>query len=105
MVDLGNAGPLLTGALFGGALYTGVSRFRARLDSNVPLFFYLALVAYAIANPLRLNPYVLYVAVISGLLLRFEFMNDKVIAVVRVIEAACLVYLALRLSQVLLYGY
>lgn len=105
MVDLGNAGPLLTGALFGGSLYVGVSRFRTRLDSNVPLFFYLALVAYGIANPLRINPYVLYVAVIAGLLLRFEFMNDKVIMVVRFVETACLVYLALRLAQVLLTGY
>ena len=105
MVDLGNAGPLLTGALFGGALYVGVSRFRSRLDSNVPLFFYMALVAYAIANPVSLNPYVLYIAVISGLLLRFEFMNEKVILVIRFFETACLVYLALRLGQLLIYGY
>jgi hypothetical protein len=105
MVDLGNAGTIIDAALFAGSAYVGVSRFRGKLESNVPLFYYLALVAFGIANPLVINPYVLYVAVIAGLLLRFEFMNQKVISVVRLVESACLIFIGLRLAQVLVYGY
>jgi hypothetical protein len=104
-MELGNAGTLLNGALLGGALYVGMSRFRGKLESNVPLFFYLALVAYASANPFKVNPYVLYVSVVAGLLLRFEFMNQKVVWVVRLIEVVCLSYIGIRMAQLLFTGY
>jgi hypothetical protein len=105
MIDFGNAGWILKGVLLAGTLLVAMSRFRGKLDSNVPLFYYLALVSFSIANPNRINPYVLYVAVIAGLLLRFEFMNQKVIGMVRLIEVGCLAYVGLRLAQLLVTGY
>jgi hypothetical protein len=105
MIDFANAGSILKTALLAGTVFVAMSRFRGKLDSNVPLFYYLALVAYGSANPNRINPYVLYVSVVAGLLLRFEFMNEKVMWVVRIFEVTCLAYVGMRLAQLILTGY
>jgi len=52
-----------------------------------------------------LNPYVVYVAVVCGLFVRFEFMNERVVFFIRIIEVASLVHICVRLIGTLLKGF
>lgn len=58
---------LTVGAMF--------ARLKARPDSNLPFFYYFFLFAYHINFGGVLNPTSVYVAVVCGLFLRFEFMS------------------------------
>jgi hypothetical protein len=71
-----------------------ITRFRAKPDTNWPLFYYLAAVAFHLTVPGVLNEYVLYGGVVSALLLRFEFLGGFPNVVVRVLELVCLALLA-----------
>lgn len=99
---MSNIGFLFTVGLFGGSLWLALTRFRLRLDNNWPLVYYFAAVVYINLYPLTVNPYVVYVAVICALLLRFEFMSDRLIAMVRIIEIIALVHVAWTLLQLLM---
>lgn len=90
---MSNIGFLFTVGLLAGTVWLGVSRLRLRLDNNWPLVYYFAAVVFLNSYPLVLNPYVVYVAVICALLLRFEFMNERLIALVRIIEVVALVHI------------
>lgn len=91
-----NAGILLLIALTLGALWLTFSRFRFRADLNWPLVYYFALVSYHLSHPLKLNEYLVYVAVVSALFLRFEFMNEKFAFVFKLLECGCLLALTWR---------
>ena len=68
------------------------ARFKMRIDSTWPLFYYLALVAYAKTFPDIFEPFMVYIGVVCGLFLRFEFMGGFILQVVRFIELATLGY-------------
>ena len=71
-----------------------ITRFRAKPDTNWPLFYYLAVVAFHLSVPGVLNDLILYVGVVSALLLRFEFLGGFLAVVVRILELVCLALLA-----------
>ena len=71
-----------------------VTRFRAKPDTNWPLFYYLAVVSFHLFVPGLLNEWILYAGVVSALLLRFEFLGGFLAVVVRIIEIVCLALLA-----------
>jgi len=87
---------LLTFILVGLTLWVVVSRFTRNLESNWPLVYYLVVVAHLKAFEGGLNPYVVYLAVVCGLFLRFEFMGGAVLKIFRVIELGTLTYIAWR---------
>ena len=85
-----------TAIMLGLTLWLVVGRFKARADSNWPLFYYLALVAYHQGFVGRLNPGVVYTAVVTALFLRFEFMGGWFNILLRFLELASLLYFCWR---------
>jgi hypothetical protein len=104
-MGLSNFALLTTFALAVGALWIALSRSRTRLDSNWPLLFYGAVLLHANSYPFVINAWLLYVTVVCGLLLRFEFMNTKVVSVVRVLEIGALMALSWQMFRVLWVEY
>lgn len=100
-MDIGNTGLVATFSLLMGATWIAFMRFRMKPDSSWPLIFYLVLVVYSNQFGRAIPPYVLYIAVVAGLLLRFEFMNERLILFVKVIEVTCLVVIAYHLLKIL----
>lgn len=100
-MDIGNTGLVATFSLLMGATWIAFMRFRMKPDSSWPLIFYLVLVIYSNQFGQAIPPFVLYLSVVCGLLLRFEFMNERLILFVKVIEVACLVMIAYRLLHIL----
>lgn len=98
---MSNIGFLFTVGLLAGTLWLAFTRLRLRLDNNWPLVYYFAAVVYLNLYPLTLNPYVAYVAVICALLLRFEFLSERLVALVRIIEVVALVHIGWTLFSIL----
>ena len=95
-------GMLLGFALAVATLWLGINRWSIKLDSNWPLIYYALLVLFSNSFPSLLNPYVLYLAVICGLFLRFEFLNDRIIFFIRIIEIGCFIHIGYVLFSTLL---
>jgi len=100
---MGNIGLLVTIILTAATGWIAFSRFRMRLDNSWPLFYYLGLVMYLNAYDMVLNPYVVYVAVVCALLIRFEFMNERLVFFVRIIEVACLAHIGWRMLSAIFH--
>ncbi len=98
---MSNIGFLFTVGLLAGTLWLAISRLRLRLDNNWPLLYYFGAVVYLNLYPLTLNPYVAYVAVVCALLLRFEFLSERLVALVRIIEFLALVHIGWSLFNIL----
>lgn len=98
---MSNIGFLFTVGLLGATVWLAVTRLRLRLDNNWPLVYYFAAVVYLNTYPLTLNPYVAYVAVICALLLRFEFLSERLVALVRIIEIVALAHMGWTLFGIL----
>jgi hypothetical protein len=64
-------------------------RLKGNFETNIPLFYYGIMVYYVVAYE-ALPPVVVYIALILGLLLRFEFMNTKVAKALMVLECCAL---------------
>ena len=88
---MNNLGLLLSFILAVSTVCLAFARFRIKPDNNWPLLYYFGLVGFLNTYDLVLNPNAVYVAVVCALLLRFEFMNARVIFVVRLVEVASLV--------------
>jgi hypothetical protein len=88
---------LLTFILLVLTAWVVVGRFTLSLESNWPLVYYLMVVAHLKAFDGGLNPYCVYVAVVCGLFLRFEFMGGVILNLFRVMEMVTLAYIAWRL--------
>lgn len=73
-------------ALIAGAFIVLYTRARKWLDSNVPLFYYGIMIAYTNTLEGRLSPWVIYAGSALALLLRFEFMNTGMTALVQTLE-------------------
>jgi len=86
----------VTLALIGLTIWIIVSRFTFKLESNWPLFYYLFVVGYLKAFEGSLDPYLVYVGVVAGLFLRFEFMGGVFLKFVRGTELAVLAYVIYR---------
>jgi hypothetical protein len=72
------------------AVYALMNLFKRRLDSNIPLVFYCAAMAFMASTGRELNT-VLFLAGLGGaLVLRFEFMNRWVTNVVWAFEVAAM---------------
>jgi hypothetical protein len=95
---MGNVGLLFTVCLLLATVWLAFSRFRMRLENSWPLIYYLGVVIYLNGFERVLDPYVVYVAVICALLLRFEFLNERLVFFVRLIEVCALAHMAWRFS-------
>ena len=65
-------------------------RLKGNSQTNIPLIYYGIIVYYVVANDTQLSPVFVYIALILGLLLRFEFMNIKVTKAVSLLECCAL---------------
>ena len=93
---------VLTLILMALTIWLGVSRFTAGLDSNWAMVYYVLLVAHLKAFDGGLNPYWVYVGVVAGLLLRFEFMGGAVLKVVWGMELAAMTYYVWRFVSLIM---
>lgn len=98
---MSNISFLFTVGLLAGTLWLAFTGLRMRLENNWPLVYYFGAVVYLNLHPLTLNPYVAYVAVICALLLRFEFLSERLVALVRIIEVIALVHIGWSLFNIL----
>jgi hypothetical protein len=88
-MDLSNVGLVLTFALAVATVWLAVNRFSLKLENSWPLVYYGLLVLFSNMYPTALNAYVLYISVICGLMLRFEFLNDRIVFFFRIVEMVC----------------
>jgi ABC-type iron transport system FetAB permease component len=72
-----------------------------KADTSWPMMFYLVLVSYSNQYDQAVPAYVLYVSVVCALLLRFEFLNERLIYFVKIIEVICLVIIGYVLLTIL----
>ncbi len=86
----------ISAVLLGLTIWVGVSRFTSKLENNWPLFYYVFLVLYLKTFDRALDPYTIYVGVVSALFLRFEFMGGWFLKFVRTVEMAVLGYVVYR---------
>jgi hypothetical protein len=100
-MDISNAGLLLMFALAVATLWLASNRFSLKLDNNWPLVYYALLVLFSNLYPRTLNAQVLYAAVICGLMLRFEFLNERIVYFFRILEMACFGVIGWRLFELL----
>ena len=99
---MNNIGLLLSFVLLLGTVWLAIARFQTRPDTSWPLVYYFTLVVYLNSYELVLNPNVVYVAVVCALLLRFEFLNARVVFFVRIIEFGTLVHIGYSLGAALM---
>jgi hypothetical protein len=99
---MNNIGLLLAFVLLLGTVWLAIARFQTKPDTSWPLVYYFMLVAFLNAYELVLNPNVVYVAVVCALLLRFEFLNERLIFFVKIIEFSTLVHIGYRLGTALM---
>ena len=102
-MNFSGIGMLLGFALAVATLWLATNRWSIKLDSNWPLVYYFLLVVFANTYANIINPYVLYLAVVCGLFLRFEFLNDRIILFIRLIEIICFVHIGYVLSRTVLH--
>jgi hypothetical protein len=93
---------IATVALLLFTILMAVFRYTNRLDSNWPLVFYLLLVLHTKIFEGGLNPYVTYVAIVTALFIRFEFMGGIILKFFRLVELCCLAYFGWRLFGLLM---
>lgn len=79
-----------------------ITRYRTKLESNWPLFYYVALGGYAGKFEETMHPIVVIVATSMALLLRFEFLGGWVLKAVQFVETAMLVFVLWRCIQLVL---
>ncbi len=83
----------LTTVLLGSiTVYILMVRWRSRPDTNWPLFYYIGLFAYTKSFDMVIEPLVLYLAVVCGLLIRFEYLSGWILTFIKVVETLCLIY-------------
>jgi len=98
---MGNVGLLLSFLLLCATMWLASARFRMRVDSNWPLFYYAGLVTYLNSFDLVLLPWVVYAAALSAIFQRFEFLNERFVFLLRLIEVCALAHVGLCLARIL----
>src|SRR6202035_2128843 len=82
------------------ALFVVYTRLKNWLDSNVPIFFYVILIAFMKSVDGEVPLWLMLTAFALGLVLRFEFMNVTFARVVKVFELCALgtiIYFCVRM--------
>jgi hypothetical protein len=74
--------------LFG--LFVIYTRFKNWLQSNVPIIFYIVLIAYMQSTEGSVPFWLIFTGFALALMLRFEFMNNGFTRVVKVLEVTAL---------------
>ncbi|MDP2998525.1 MAG: hypothetical protein AAB654_07135 [Acidobacteriota bacterium] len=92
----------VTLVLMGLTVWLGVSRQNTKLGTNWPLFYYVFLVGYLKVFEGSLDPYMVYVGVVSALFLRFEFIGGWFLKFVRGTELFILAYVIYRCLALIL---
>ena len=72
------------------ALFVIYTRLKNWLDSNVPIFFYVILIAYMKAVEGTVPLWLMLTAFALALVLRFEFMNVTFARIVKIVELCAL---------------
>jgi hypothetical protein len=71
-------------------LFVIYTRFKNWLDSNVPIFFYVILIAFVESFGVEVPLWLMLTSFALGLVLRFEFMNVPFARVVKIFELCAL---------------
>ncbi|MGD0295781.1 MAG: hypothetical protein ABSE86_01615 [Bryobacteraceae bacterium] len=87
---MSNAASVTTILMAALALYVIYTRLKNWLESNVPIFYYVFLVIYMRAIEGSVPIWLSLAGMCCALILRFEFMNELFIKVVKFIEMAIL---------------
>jgi len=87
-----DASSVTTALIVAFALFVIYTRFKNWLDSNVPIFFYVILIAFMTSGFVdsSIPLWLMLTAFALGLVLRFEFMNVTFARVVKVFELCSL---------------
>jgi hypothetical protein len=65
-------------------------RLKGNSETNIPLIYYGIIVYYVVSHDTALSPVFVYIALVLGLLVRFEFMNIKLMKAVSLLECCAL---------------
>jgi hypothetical protein len=88
---MSNAASVTTALMAAFALFVIYTRFKNWLESNVPLLYYLALIIYMQAVEGSVPMWLSLAGLCCALILRFEFMNEVFIRIVKLVEMVVLV--------------
>ena len=88
---MSNAASVTTALMAAFALFVIYTRFKNWLESNVPLLYYLALIIYMQAVDGNVPLWLSLAGLCCALILRFEFMNEVFIRIVKAVEMVALV--------------
>jgi hypothetical protein len=98
-----NTFTVTTALMIAFALFVGYIRMKNWLDSNVPIFFYVAMIFYTrAAGDSRLPMWLVLVGFAFSLTLRFEFMNPFFTKLMKFLELATLAVIVYLLLATLL---
>ena len=91
---------MTTGLMVAFALFVGFIRIKNWVHSNIPMLFYIILIAYMRAIDGNVPVWLIFTSFGLSLLLRFEFLNERFIQLVKILELCTLgliVYLAVQM--------
>ena len=88
---MSNAANVTTALMAAFALFVIYSRLKNWLESNIPLLYYLALIIYMQAVVGSVPMWLSLAGLLCALILRFEFMNEVFIRIVKLVEMVVLV--------------
>ena len=71
-------------------------RSRLTAESNYPLVYWISILAYQRFVPEVVGPYMLYLGLVCSMLIRFEFMNEKVTNFFKSIEWIIFLFIIMR---------
>jgi len=94
---------LLALAIAGFSAWLAWIRPRLQTENNWPLVYYLGLVVYQKMHSEILSPNFVYGGVLCAMLIRFEFMPEKLVTFVRWLELIVLVYIIWRCVEFALF--
>ena len=91
---MSNAASVTTALMAAFALFVIYTRLKNWLESNVPLLYYLALIIYMKAVEGNVPMWLSLAGLCCALILRFEFMNEVFIRIVKLLEMVVLVIIS-----------
>jgi hypothetical protein len=91
---MSNAASVTTALMAAFALFVIYTRLKNWLESNVPLLYYLALIIYMQAVEGSVPLWLSLAGLCCALILRFEFMNEVFIRIVKLVEMVVLVIIS-----------
>jgi hypothetical protein len=89
-MHLSNSSEVTLGLLVAFGLFVAYIRLRNWLDSNVPIIFYILLIAYMQSNDGAVPFWLICTGCALALMLRFEFMNNGFMRGVKFLELGTL---------------